>query len=124
MPFLRTSNDLMSLILKVFFLVCLVCAGLFFALSVIANFTEGMPGEFPKMPAYSSAPYEIILKATGDILLTKDYDSEPSPNDPSLKLYTLHGFYDIFKNKWHYYKNDFPMDEYFFGPIGVIRRQK
>ena len=118
-------NELLSIILK-FFLIIAVCIGIAWAgISVWANiFPPPVPGELPAMPAMSKAQYVVLLKTTGEVMLTNFYSAGVSPKDKSLQLFTLKGFYRNTNNKWRLSKGTLLLDEYYFGDIEIVKRKE
>jgi len=120
---ISTFNEFLKAILMLGLIIAVALGVLWFGASVWAHFSEGDGSEFPKMPALSKAEYTIEAMTTGDVLLTPRFDTAKSPNDSSKQLYTLHGFYRVIDGKWKFVKDDFPMDEYYWGEITVTKRR-
>ncbi len=91
-------------------------------LSIFANATESdtVTG-LPKMPTNSKAEYAVLIKTTGEVLLTPAVDVTNGPNGD--ELYILHGFYRVVDEKWRYMKTDFTMDEYYWGDLILSKRR-
>ena len=106
-------------------LLIMVALGVFwFGASIWANVAENrVDTGLPKMPAADKAEYSLIVETTGDVLLTPRFDVEKSPHDSTMQLYTLRGFYRVVNDKWRYIKDDFSMDEYYWGEITVEKRR-
>lgn len=125
MPLRNSLNEWLSVILKIMLICVVALLVIWGGLSVWANvFANSEPGGIPKMPSVSKAQNIVLIKATGQVLLTKKYDQAVSPNNPADMLYTLHGYYEIADSKWRWRESTLALDEYYFGDITVKRRSK
>jgi hypothetical protein len=104
----------LSVILKLAFIVAIVLFVMWMGLSVFANATEN--SGTPKLPSVDKAQYSVFIRATGETLLTDNYDTLGEGS------YILHGVYRITDGKWRYQEADLPVSEEYFGPILLRRR--
>lgn len=104
-------NQWLSIILKLAFIAGIVLFIMWMGLSVFANATENKG-----LPSVAKAQHEFFIKATGESLLTDDYDIVGNGS------YILHGFYRLDGGKWRYQKVDFTLNEEYWGTILVRDR--
>jgi len=122
---LGLTKDFLHVLFLLGLLVMVVLGVFWFGASIWANVVENKVATgLPKMPAMAKAEYTVIAETTGDVLLTPRFDVEKSPNDSAKQLYALHGFYRVVSGKWRYVKDDFVMDEYYWGNITVEKRRE
>ena len=85
-------------------------------MSVWANFFRTPEGAIPDMPDIEKATYSVLIKNTGNLLLTSDYEHQGN-------IYILKGFWELVGQKWKYRKSQLVLDEAIFGKIEVERRE-
>ena len=121
MPFLRTSNEVLSLILKIILILVGVVFTFWMSTSIYANITEdNIDTGLPDFPNVEKAEYLVVVKATGEVLLTDDYNT--ALGEKGQEVHTLHNYWQVKKNKYRYFDHDLPLDEYYFGDIIITRR--
>jgi len=119
---LSTIKDFLQIIILLALIFIAVTGAFWIGASVWANVSEGnMLGNLPAMP--SQADYSVEITVTGEVLLTPGFDTVTSPYDANKQVYTLHGFYRLLDDKWRWVKDDFPLDEYYWGEIRVEKRR-
>lgn len=120
---LSTTKDFLHVILLLMLIAVIGLGVIWFGMSVWANVTEGnLLGTLPKLPG-ENADYVAEITVTGEVLLTPGFDTDISPHDPAKQVYILHGFYRLLDDKWRWVKDDFPMDEYYWGEIKIEKRK-
>ena len=120
---LSVSKDFTQLVLMLMFIILAALAIIWFGFSVWANVFEKPSGQLPDMPSIDKAHYIGVCQTTGEVLLTPSYDVTASPENPELKLYTLHGVFKVVNGKWKYTAEDFPIDEYYWGKFIINQRR-
>lgn len=108
----------MSVIKKIILIVILlvVVAVIFFiGVSVWANFFRAPEGSLPNMPDVEKASYMVLIKNTGNLLLTNEYEHQGN-------IYILNGFWELIGQKWKYQDSQLVLDEAIFGKIEIKRR--
>jgi hypothetical protein len=109
MSFTSKFKDWSSIIRDWFIIIVIICGVLFAVFSVVGDFTEAST-EPP-----NKAQWRFTIRNTGEILYTAEYDH---PNDSQ---YTLHGYWELEKNKYQYHDVELILDKTYFGPIKVER---
>ena len=112
-------DKILTVIIKMFIIVIIALGGLWFCVSVYANFAikhQQAVTAIPEFPAADRAHYIFIVKATGETILS-DSEETLAPGD-----YLLHGYYELKERKWVFHKVDLPLDEKYFGPIAMLER--
>lgn len=93
-----------------------IVAGLFWVgMSVYFNFFRTPEGALPEMPDIEDATYLVLIKNTGNLLLTDDYEHHGN-------IYILKGYWELTGQKWQYRGAELVLDEQIFGKIEVERR--
>lgn len=115
MTFISRTNDWLSAILKVVALIVIVISISWFGLSVYSNIAEAQ-AKPPDLPNVSKAAYEFDM-ISGQVFLVREYSTVSEGN------YLLKGYYYFTNNKWVYSKGTLPLDEKYWGPITIKRRQ-
>lgn len=109
----------MSILKKmILVLVLLVMLAVLFGIgiSVWANFFRTPEGALPDMPDVERATYSVLIKNTGNLLLTSDYEHQGN-------IYILKGFWELTGQKWQYRGAELVLDEAIFGEITIERRE-
>ncbi len=109
----------MSVIKKmILILILLVIVAVLFGVgvSVWANFFRTPEGAIPNMPNVEKATYSVLIKNTGNLLLTDDYENYGG-------FYILNGFWELIGQKWVYRETELMLDEAIFGKITIERRK-
>ena len=109
-------NEWLSIVLKLVILVVVILAIMWGGMSIYANVTEKDSGVFPKLPDVKKAQHMVVLKTTGELLLTDDYDILGDGE------YVLHGFFSVVDGKWEWHDKDILLNEKYFGEITIKRR--
>jgi hypothetical protein len=112
-------DRLLTIIIKLFIIVIIAVGGLWFCVSVYANFAmkhQQAVTAIPEFPAADRARYIFIIKSTGETILTNAEDTLGTGK------YILHGYYELKERKWVFHKIDLPLDVKTFGPITMIER--
>ena len=117
MPWLDTSNKTFSLLIKIVVLVILICAALWFCLSILGNTL--LADRPPDLPDVEKARYQFIIKNTGRYIFTDDYSEHEY-----LKgiCYDLHGYYELSDGKYRWHDKDLMLCKSLFGDIQVKKR--
>lgn len=108
----------MSILKKmILVLILLVILAVLFGvgMSVYANFFMKPEGAIPEMPDIEEATYSVLIKNTGNLLFTNDYEHYGN-------TYILKGFWELTGQKWTYRDSQLVLDEGIFGKIEVERR--
>ena len=118
---LDTSNKITSLLLKSVLIVVLVLGVFWIGISVYANLASKHQQQqvtiMPTFPAVEKAKWAILIKATGETILSN------SEQTVAAGRYLLHGYYELnTDNQWAYHKADLTLDEKRFGPIILTGR--
>lgn len=117
MTFLNNINQTLSVFLKAIIIFLLLVFIGYLGLSVWGNATEGR-SQVADMPSIRSAPYMFKMATTGQVILTKTYDTLQEGK------YLLHGFYDLGNGKWQFSKYDLMLDSFYWGKITVEKRTR
>ena len=116
MSLTNNINNWLSIILKFGLIIAVAVGIIWVGMSIAANIDEGK-NAMPEFPDADKAGKTVLLKTTGEVLLTNRVDN-PSPG-----IYILRGFFMLKDNEWEYYETDFQVDEYYFGKV-VVRDRK
>lgn len=106
-------------IIKFIIIVALIAFLGWLGACVYSNFIATPEGTLD-MPEAEKAAYSLLIKNTGGILLTNDYDVEGTA--VGSRVYTLHSFWEVKGKKYVLKKADITLDEAIFGEITVRRR--
>lgn len=110
-------KEWLQIVLMVILILAVSLAILWGGLSIYANIVENNDSDIlPKYPNISKAQYTVYIKATGNVLLTDNYEH------PTDNLYILHGYWEISNNKYKYHEGTITLDSLYFGDIIINRR--
>lgn len=112
-----------GLLLKLLAIMLICLAIFYFGLSLYANFTENPNNPHPEPPPVEKAHYVVTIRNTGERIYTDSYNSEPSPNDDSMKCLTLYEYWEVRDGRYMLFKHSLVIDEFYFGSIIIERRQ-
>lgn len=103
-------------------LVVLIAAVVYGGMAVYANFIQ-KPGNGAdlKLPDKDKAQYSVMVKNTGGLMLTNNY--EQFGQTVGSRVFVLHGFWERTGQDFIYRKADLPLDEKIWGIIVITRRQ-
>ncbi len=85
-------------------------------LSIYVNFFRQPEGALPDMPDSSKAAYIVLIKNTGNLLLTDEYKKQGD-------IYILQGYWELVEGKWRFRKTELKLNEGIFGKIEIERRE-
>lgn len=111
----QAINEWLSIIIKVGAIGLIVLGALWFCTSIFANVFEVDYG-MPDYPPADKARYQVLLKTTGWVYLTNEYEQVDDG------VYRLHGFYELDRRKWEWHDSVVTLDEQYFGDIIIERR--
>jgi hypothetical protein len=113
----QAINDWLSIFLKIALIIAIAAGITWFSVSIYANAKENdIISDIPKYPKIEKAQYEVVFKATNNILLTNEYEH------PQDNIYIINGYWEIKDGKYRYNDAILPLDETYFGNIDVRRR--
>lgn len=81
---------------------------------VYANFLQSQLGEY-NLPSESKARYEVIIRNTSKAIYTNEYDIDGTK-------FTLHGYWELIDDKYHFRDMQITLDQNIFGTITIRRR--
>lgn len=116
MPAYRGKMNIIKTMILILILVVIVVVIFWVGMSVWANFFRTPEGAMPDMPDIKKATYSVLIKNTGNLLLTDEYEHYGN-------IYILKGYWELTGQKWEYRKSQLVLDEQIFGKIEVKRRE-
>jgi len=121
MPWISKTNEVLKLILMVA-VISIIAIGVFWlSTSIYVNITENDNDTgLPIFPKVSKAQYLVIIKATGEVLLSNDVKT--TLGEKGQEIHTLRGYYQDIKDKYRFVDSVFVLDEWYFGEITIERR--
>lgn len=123
MPWLSKSNEILKLILMIT-IICVIVIGIFWlSTSIYANITENNNDiGLPDFPDIDKAQYLVIIKATGEVLLSNHIKT--TLGEKRQEVHCLSGYYQDIRNKYRFVDSEFVLDEWYFGDIVIKRRSE
>lgn len=108
----------MSVIIKVFALVCLILAVAYLGTCVYSNVVSPK-STTPKVPDVEVATYAITVENTGMLLFAKKYELSGAPGK---RVIILTGYWEMVGQGFKYRDSMIVLDEKVFGTITIRRR--
>ena len=108
MPWLSTTNQSLTLIIKILVIIFMVAAGAWFLISILGN---TLLADNP--PDQPDTKFKFLIINTGEYIFTDDY------TEVYRGSYILHGYYELKDNKYRWHEKDLPINDDYFGPVVV-----
>lgn len=106
--------------IKILLLLAILLVIAYGSITMYANCVSFQDDGLPDVPDIKDAKYSFRIMNTGNTLYTSNYEHGGDAIGDS--VFTLHGYWEMVKDKYKYRKGDITLDEKTFGPIRVLRR--